>query len=181
MKKTIIIILSIIAVGAALFGYMNYRNRSLSPAGEAKILVAELNFEVSYSRPSVRDRLIFGTEEEGALQPFGQYWRFGANEATEITFNQDLSVNNNVLKAGKYSLYAIPGLEAFTVGFNGNTGNWGYSEPDYEKDIFTTKIPVTRLNNPVEQFTISLDEIENGVLLTASFSDYSLMIPFKKL
>ncbi len=83
MKKKIIIGASIfIALLAIAFAYLNYRNRTLSPPGKTELTVNGLTVSIPYSRPSVRGRLIFGTEEQKALQPYGKYWRLGANEST---------------------------------------------------------------------------------------------------
>ena len=110
MKKKILIgVVAVIVILAAAFAYLNNRNRTLSPPGSAELANGDLSVSITYSRPSVRGRLIFGTKEQGALQPYGVYWRLGANEATEITLNKDVTFNGNPLKAGKYKLYATPG------------------------------------------------------------------------
>ena len=110
----------------------------MSPPDTAHLDVNGLHVEISYSRPSVRGRVIFGSEDEGALQPYGSYWRVGANEATTITLNQDVTFNGMQLKAGSYSLYAIPGPDSFQIGVNTETGQWGAWEPDFSKNVFVT-------------------------------------------
>ena len=64
---------------------------------------------ITYSKPFKKDRLIFGNESDGALVPYNQYWRTGANRHTIINTNSDLNFNDNILLAGEYSLYTIPG------------------------------------------------------------------------
>ncbi|MGB0432651.1 MAG: DUF2911 domain-containing protein, partial [Bacteroidia bacterium] len=86
MLKKILIGLGVLVVlvAAAAF-YLNHRNRTLSPPQQELWTSGDgAEFEVNYSAPSVRDRLVFGTAEQEPLQPFGQYWRLGANESTEI-------------------------------------------------------------------------------------------------
>ena len=140
MKKKIIIgigaFVLIIIIG---FIYLNYRNRSLSPPGIVKYDKNDLVIEIPYSRPSKRGRLIFGTQEQGALLPYGKYWRLGANEATEVTFNRDVIFNGQPVKAGTYRMYAVPGEDEFEISLNTGLGKWGYSEPDYSLDILKTK------------------------------------------
>ncbi|MEI9917434.1 MAG: DUF2911 domain-containing protein [Bacteroidota bacterium] len=85
-KKIIIGVVAFIVLLAAGFGYLNYRNRTLSPPGKVELTVNGLTVSIPYSRPSVRGRLIFGSEEQGALQPYGKYWRLGANESTSSNF-----------------------------------------------------------------------------------------------
>ncbi|HYC84815.1 MAG TPA: DUF2911 domain-containing protein, partial [Chryseosolibacter sp.] len=101
MKKKIFIALAVLVVFLAAAGfYLNYRNRSLSPPGSVSVKSGDLTVTVTYSRPSVRGRLIFGTEEKDALQPYGKYWRLGANEATEVSFTKDVLFNGSPVKAG---------------------------------------------------------------------------------
>jgi hypothetical protein len=179
MLRKVLIGLGILAVVlTALFLYANYRNRSLSPSGTAELDIDGLHIAVSYSRPSVRGRVIFGTEDEEALLPYGSYWRLGANEATEITFSKDVTFNGVPLKAGSYSLYAVPGAEFFKIGVNSETGNWGAWEPDYSKDVMVTEVPVTRPVVPVEQFTTRIEAgPEVGALLYFEWSNVQLIIP----
>ena len=70
--------------------------------------------EIPYSRPTQRDRLLFGTIEEGVLQPYGVYWRLGANEPTTITYSRDVSFNGIPVPAYIYVIYAFPG-EEYTI------------------------------------------------------------------
>lgn len=180
MKKKILIGIAVIVVllGAA-FMYLSHRNRTLSPPGSATLESGGLSVSVTYSRPSVRGRLIFGTKEQEALQPYGEYWRLGANESTEVTFNKDVLFNNTDLKAGTYRLYAIPGANEFDIIVSTEIGKWGAFEPDHEKDLFTTKVPVQTPVAPVEQFTISLKPGEPGIDIVFEWSDVRFVIPVK--
>jgi hypothetical protein len=180
MKKKIIIwITAIVVVLAIAFAYLNYRNRTLSPSGTAELTVNGLTVAISYARPSVRGRLVFGSEEQDALQPYGKYWRLGANESTEITVNKDISFNGQPVKAGTYRMYAVPGPDSFDVVLNSELGKWGAMEPDYALDVLHTKVPVERLTAPVEQFTITTVEAEGGVNVVFEFSDVKFTVPIK--
>ncbi|MCR9253146.1 MAG: DUF2911 domain-containing protein [bacterium] len=166
----------IMLIGAIMI-YLNYRNRSLSPPGSAELTNGDLTMSITYSRPSVRDRLIFGSAEDGALQPYGVYWRLGANESTEMTINTNVTFNGQDLAAGTYKLYAVPGPESFKIGVNSELGEWGYFEPNYDLDLFTTEVPVTKGAN-VEQHTISLlTGGDNTINIVVEFSDVRLSIP----
>lgn len=179
MLKKVLIGLGIFALAAALlFIYANNRNRTLSPPGTVELDIANLHVEISYSRPSAKGRLIFGSEAEGALQPYGSYWRLGANEATEITVSQDVTFNGVPLKAGTYSLYAIPGEDSFKIGVNSELGYWGAFEPDYDQNLFITEVPVIPLSTPVEQYTIRIEKgPDNGALIYFEWSDVQLAVP----
>ena len=180
MKKKILIgVVSVIVVLALGLAYLNYRNRTLSPSGKAELTVNGLTVSIPYARPAVRGRVIFGTEEQGALQPYGKYWRLGANEATEITVNKDVLFNGQPVKAGTYRMYAIPGPDLFEIALNSELGKWGAMEPDYSLDLLHTKVPVERLSTPVEQYTISMVEAEGGVNVAFEFSDVKFIVPVR--
>lgn len=178
MKRKIFIGIGVvIMVLGAAFMYLNNRNRTLSPPGSAELTNGKLAIQITYSRPSVRGRLIFGSEEEGALQPWGVYWRLGANEATEVTFGSDVLFNGMGLSKGTYKMYALPGKETFSIVLNSELGNWGAFEPNYDLDVLTTNVPVEQIAN-VEQHTISLLELgQDTTEIRVEFADVRLRIP----
>jgi hypothetical protein len=179
LKKILIGIIVLIVIVGAGFMYLNYRNKTLSPPGSESLTNGGLTVSINYSRPSVRGRVIFGTEEQKALQPYGKYWRLGANESTEITFSKDVLFNNEPVKAGTYRMYAIPGPDKFEIGLNTELGKWGYSEPDYSRDILKTSIGVEKRPAPVEQFTITLGKSGEGINAIFDWSDVRLTIPIQ--
>ncbi len=178
MKKKIFIGLGVFAmlVVAFLF-YANNRNRTLSPPGSAELSVGDLKVSIPYSRPSVRGRMIFGTEEQKALLPHGKYWRLGANETTQITFSKDVFFNGEPVKAGSYRIYAVPGPESFQIVLNSEISWWGYSEPDYTKDVLKTNVQIQKTQSPVEQFTIRMLESEGGINIYFEWADVQLVVP----
>ena len=180
MKKKILIGLGIalvLVVGG--LSYLKYRNSSLSPAGKAEATNSDLTVSVSYSRPSARGRVIFGTVEQKALQPYGAYWRLGANESTEITFNRDVLFNNEPVKAGTYKIYAIPGADRFEIVLNSALGTWGYSEPDHELDLLRTTLPVQHAITPAELFTIQALSADNGIDVNFEWADVKVTLPVR--
>lgn len=178
MLKKVIISVGVLAVivAGALY-YMMNRSRTMSPPGSAELTNGDLAVSITYSRPSVRGRLIFGTKEKGALQPHGVYWRLGANEATEITFNKDVNFNGQALKAGKYMLYAVPEEGSFEITVNSELGRWGYFEPDHALDIMKIKVAAEENSSAVEQYTISLQPMENGVNVLFEWANLRWSIP----
>ena len=166
----------IMLLGAGMM-YLNYRNRSLSPPDDSMLRNGQLEVKLSYSRPSVKGRTIFGAAESEAIQPYGKYWRLGANEPTEITINRDVKFNQIDLAAGTYQLYAIPREETFQIGVNTELRSWGYPEPDYSQDLLVTEVPVIRSAN-TEQHTMSLLPLgSDGVTLVVAFEAVRLEIP----
>ncbi len=166
----------VVLLGAAYF-YFSYRGYQLSPKAEASVINGKFKVDIKYCAPSVRDRLVFGEEGEEALQPYGRYWRLGANEATEITFNQDVLFLDQEVKKGTYVMYAIPGKNYFDIGLNNETGRWGYAEVDHEKDVVNVKVPVTSSDH-TEQFTIKLEKLyDNSAKIIFNWSDKQWEIP----
>ena len=161
------------------FIYLNIRNRTLSPPGEETLTSGGMTVSVEYSRPSVRGRLIFGPEDQDALQPYGEYWRLGANEATEVSFNRDVLVNGSPIKAGTYRMYAIPGAESFEIALNSEVDEWGAGEPDADHDVMRTKVQTQTTSAPVEQFTISLAPSGDGIHMIFEWSDTRFVVPIK--
>lgn len=181
MKKKIIIGVAVLILLLIIgFAWLNNRNRTLSPSGKAELTVNGLTVSIPYARPSVRGRLIFGTAEQDALQPYGKYWRLGANEATEITVNKDVSFNGQPIKAGTYRMYAIPGPDSFEIALNSELGKWGAMEPDYSLDVLHTTVPVEHVSAPVEQYTITTVEADGGIDVVFEFSDVRFIVPIRQ-
>ncbi|HEV7572822.1 MAG TPA: DUF2911 domain-containing protein [Thermoanaerobaculia bacterium] len=84
---------------------------------------------VDYSRPAVKGRAIWG-----ALVPYDQVWRTGANEATQISFSTDVTINGQPLPKGTYSLHTIPGKDSWTIIFNKTAKQWGSFNYKQEDD-----------------------------------------------
>jgi hypothetical protein len=179
LKKILIGVGIFITIAALTLGYMMYRNKTMSPAGTADISANGLTVHVDYCRPSVRDRVIFGPEDSDAIQPWGVYWRLGANESTEFEVNQDVIVSGQLLKAGRYKIYAFPGEFDFEFGISTDLGKWGYAEPDYSKDVLRFRIPIEYSQTITEQHTISLAGTKIGVNMVIEFEKVKLTIPIQ--
>jgi hypothetical protein len=106
---------------------------------------------VTYGRPYKKGRAIFGS-----LEQYGKVWRVGADEATTITFNKDTKFGGKEVKAGTYTMFAIPNENEWTIILNSQLGQWGaYSyDKNKDKDVLQVSVPVKKLSNEVEQLTI---------------------------
>jgi len=149
-------------------------SRRPSPMGLAQINLGDAYVSVTYSRPYKRGRdNIFGTKESGALVPFGEVWRTGANEATQITLTRGFKVAGKELPAGTYSLFTTPGAEEWKILFNSALGlsgtqrrnpETGEFEPGYDpkNDVVTVTAKPSALADEVDQFTISFEKTDTG-------------------
>lgn len=102
---------------------------------------------IDYSRPSVKGRKIWGD-----LVPYDKLWRTGANESTVFEISKDLKIEGQVLPAGKYSLFTIPGQTQWTFVFNTDWDEWGTN--GYKEKNDKLKVTVKPLKAP--QFTEKL-------------------------
>jgi hypothetical protein len=107
------------------------------------------NVIVTYSRPGVKDRKIYG-----GLVPYGIVWRTGANTATEITFSEDVKLDGHDVPAGSYSLFTIPDKEEWTIIINKKIKDWGAYTYDEKNDQLRFKVKTVRLADKQESFTI---------------------------
>ncbi len=154
MKKLILI-----AVVCTLTFSVNAQITTPQPSTSQTVIqtVGLTSLELSYSRPSMREREIFG-----ALVPYGKMWRTGANKNTTISFDKDVKIGSKVVKAGTYAIYTKPNAQSWEVYFYAESSNWGVpSEWDTEKVVASVKANVITMPVKVETFTISFDSITN--------------------
>ena len=130
---------------------------------------------LTYSRPAMRGRTIFGD-----LVPMDKLWRTGANKNTLVTFNSDATVGATTLKAGTYALYSVPSADQWTIYFYTDTENWGLPG-DWDTDKIAAQYKATpkSLSQAVESFTISIDQVsDNGADLTFTWENVAVSVPF---
>ena len=127
---------------------------------------------VTYGRPYKKGREIFGK-----LEPFGKVYRVGADEATQITFAKDVTFGGKPVKAGTYTLCAIPNEKTWTIILNSQLGQWGAFKYDQykDKDVLHVDVPVVALSTPVEQLTIAAP----GKDLTIEWDKTKVSVPVK--
>ena len=135
------------------------------------------NISITYGRPSKKGRVIFGSEQEKPLEPYGKVWRTGADEATEITLAKDCLIMNIPVKAGTYTLFTIPEPAEWPLILNKKLGQWGAF--DYEKykdqNVFQSAGTVKHLDKPVETLTFTIQK--DGLLM--EWDKVSVFYPIK--
>ena len=159
MKKSIFIGLGAIVLIAVLgVGYMLLTTKSHSPFKETSANIQGADVTIGYCQPYKKGRLLFGDASEDALQPYGKYWRLGANEATTISFSTDVNFGGKKVTAGDYIMYAVPGKDMWDIYINTETGRWGASEANHDLDILQISVPAQIADTEVEQLTINLSD-----------------------
>ncbi len=166
-------------------------SRRKSPLGMSRTMLGDAYVKVTYGQPYKRERdNIFGTKESGAVVPFGEVWRTGANEATEVTVTKDVLVAGKKLAAGTYSLFTTPGDESWKFHFNSLLGldGTGYYDRVAEKftpadlpknDVLVVEAKATQLAvaNEVDQLTIEFEKTASGADLVLRWIRTEVRLP----
>ena len=158
MKKIILLV----AVFALSIGFsnqaiaQNFKGLDKSPMDIASFpsnyRVSEKVIKIIYSRPQLKGRSL------EKLAPLGKKWRTGANEATEVTFYKDVIFGGAAVKAGTYTMYAVPGKATWTVALSSQLNVWGVYFHKDENDVAKVTIPVKQTEENLDVFSIAIDE-----------------------
>ncbi len=132
--------------------------------------------KIVYGQPQKKGRDIFGQ-----VVPFGQVWRTGANEATEMTLTRDIRINNLDLKSGTYSIFTIPEKDSWTFIVNADIGLWGSYNYNPKTDVLRFAVPVMAIPDPQEAFTIQLDQKNDKADLILAWDKTKVTIPIQFL
>jgi hypothetical protein len=173
MKRPVLLFLAAVALAAAEPLLAQFEAPLPSPRATVTQRLGVTDFSVSYSRPGVKGRVIWG-----GLVPYDKPWRTGANRATTITSSDEFEVEGKKLAAGTYSIVTIPGKESWTVAFNKDLDLWFKTEYDEKKDALRVAVKPVALGDVVESFTIVFRNVTNdGADL--SFNWEKLRVPVK--
>ncbi len=169
-------LLFVATASALILGSANVASaQPKSPHESTSVEVGGHKVTITYGRPSLRGRKMIGEHE-----PYGKVWRTGADEATTIETDAALDINGLKVPAGKYALFTIPDPQSWTLIINKTAKQWGafsYKESD---DLGRTKMKVTKLSAPVEQFTIAMTPSGAGAFtLKLSWQDVEASVPVK--
>ncbi|MBC6492426.1 hypothetical protein BC349_15300 [Flavihumibacter stibioxidans] len=151
------------------------RTPAPSPATTIKQEFALSNVEVSYSRPAMRGRKVFGD-----LVPFGKVWRTGANNATTITFGEDVMVGDKAVPAGKYGLLTIPGPAEWTVILSKQLDVTSPAAYKQDQDVARITVKAEKLPISVENFMILFDNVQpTSMNLEIVWENTGVSVPVK--
>lgn len=167
-----------IAAGIFLLSHALWAQESaperISPASFAVLRYKDTYIKITYCQPRKHEREIFG-----GLVPYGQVWRTGANEATEITLTKDVFINGLMVLAGTYSLFTIPDKEKWVIILNKNVGLWGSYNYNYKTDLLRFEVPVQVATKFTEAFTIQFDQRNNVADLLLLWDKIRISIPIQ--
>lgn len=169
------IILSIVLLSALSYGNAQIKMPAPSPSQTVKQDFGLSNIELSYSRPAVKGRKIFGD-----LVPYNAVWRTGANSATTLNFGDDVIIGGKEIPAGKYGLLSIPGAAAWTLIITKQTDVTSPAAYKQDQDVVRVSAKVKPLGAKAENFTIQFDNIQSeSCELIISWDKSMVSLPIK--
>ncbi len=174
--------------------------KPIRPSQKASVMqtIGVTDISITYSRPPVKGRTIFAdapatmaarAKGEATLDnqnerkpgepivPYDHVWRAGANEATMFVVTDDVLINGKPLKAGTYSMHAIPGKEEWTIIFNNDAGQWGSFQYDDKKDALRVKTKPQATSDNQELLTYTFDPVIDNVA-TVNLRWEKIRVPF---
>lgn len=141
-----------------------------SPSAKIAQKIGLTDVTVSYSRPSMKGRKIFGE-----LVPYGSVWRTGANGATILSFSTDVMIQGKTVPKGQYALYTIPDKNTWTVILSKNTKLWGAIGYNPEEDVLRVQANPEKTKKKYETFEIGFDNMtDSGADLTLAWDQTSV-------
>ena len=174
--------------------------KPIRPSQKASVMqtIGVTDITITYSRPPVKGRTIFAeapatmaarAKGEATLDnqnerkagepivPYNHVWRAGANEATMFVITDDVLINGQPLKAGTYSMHAVPGKDEWTIIFNNDAGQWGSFTYDEKKDALRVKTKPQMVSDNQELLTYNFDPVSDNAA-TVNLRWEKIRVPF---
>ncbi len=190
-QRRLLITAAVAALGASrvVSAQDLHPSRRPSPLGMARIMLGDAYVRVIYGRPYKRGREnVFGTKASGAVVPYGERWRTGANEATEITVTRDVTIGGQKLAAGTYSLFTTPDAAEWKLHVNSRLGldglgifaNNTFTPVDLAPtDVLTVSMKPTTLpaDKEVDQLTFDFEKTAAGADMVLRWIRTEVRVP----
>ena len=171
MKKLLLV--ALMAGSFSLANAQQLKTPAPSPAQTIKQDFGLSNIELSYSRPGMRDRKIFGD-----LVPYGKVWRTGANNATTLTFGDEVIIGGKTVPAGKYGLLTIPGADEWTMIISKQTDVSSPAAYKESEDVVRVKAKPSKVGMKAETFTMQFANVQaESVDLHIRWDDLLVSLP----
>jgi hypothetical protein len=125
-----------------------------------------------YSRPLRNNRQIFG-----GIVKYGELWRLGANESTELEVFKNLKIGGKTITKGRYTLYCIPYETRWTIIINKDVYSWGSFTYNAKKDVARVDVPVQFTEDPADALTMYFDDTASGANLVMIWDNVKTVLP----
>jgi hypothetical protein len=165
-RRITVLSCAVLALSAILASAQNDKGKRPSPPAQAQCKFSDgKTITVEYSSPRGKGRKVFG-----GLVPYGQVWRAGANEATTLVTDTNLTVGGKDVPAGSYTIFTIPDKDKWTLIVSKKTGEWGIPYPEGE-DLARADMKVAKTPSPIDNFTIAFDQAGGNCTLNLSWEN----------
>ena len=179
IRSTLLIIPALVLSASAVLGQDKPR---VSPHETINATVGDAKITIAYGRPYTKDPKS-GEKRKiwDGLVPYGKVWRMGANEATLLTTDKEVSIGGSDIAPGSYSLFLLPAEDGAKLIVNKQTGQWG-TKHDESQDLVRIDLKKQALDKSVDQFTIVVDQTGTDRVLKLKWenTEYSAPIAGKK-
>jgi hypothetical protein len=169
-KKTALLVAAIFALSLLA----SAQGKPSPPASASCDLGGGKTIKTDYSSPRLKGRKMIG-----GVNPYGQVWRTGANEATTFVSSADVVVGGTSVPAGSYTIFTVPNPDKWALIISKTTGEWGTDYPGPEKDLARIDMKVSTLPSPVENFTIAYDKTAAGCTLDLDWATTRASVDIK--
>lgn len=151
------------------------KKKVLSPHTSAMAMIGDAHIHIDYSSPGVRGRIIFG-----GLVGYDDVWQTGAHKATWIETNKHLTIDGQLLQAGKYGIFTIPSKGEWTVILNKNWDQHGKDEYDEKDDVIRFKVTPSISENITEHLEYKVNKAsETEGTISLAWEKVMISFPFK--
>jgi hypothetical protein len=165
-------VLFILLALATLIGLAAAQMNRVSPHETTDLTLNGKKITVTYGRPSMKGRKVVGDK----LVPYGRVWRTGADEATLLKTEADLTIGNLAVPKGSYAIFTLPSESGWKLIVNKVANQWGAFDYDEKQDLGRVDMKVAKTSAPVEQFTITLSKSGGGGLMKLEWENTSASV-----
>ena len=168
-------VLFVLLALAALIGAVAAQENRISPHETTELTLNGKKITVTYGRPSMKGRKVVGDK----LVPFGQVWRTGADEATVLKTEADLTIGDLAVPKGSYAIFTLPSESGWKLIVNKVAEQWGAFSYDKKQDLGRVDMKVDKTSAPIEQFTIKLSNSDKGGVMKLEWENTAASVDLK--
>jgi len=172
--KPLILLLAFVCCGSQEINAQEALKPRPSPLEMVTMKYEDIYVKITYGRPHKRGRKIFGD-----LLPYGEVWRTGANEATEITVTGSINLGGQTIKPGTYTLFTIPQEDHWTIILNSDLGQWGAYNYNSKFDVVRFDVAVVKSTEVYEPFTVAFEQKAKSAELVMMWDQTKVIIPIE--
>jgi hypothetical protein len=179
LKPTTLFTLIILTLTTVAFAQQDKSKRPSPPAQAQCQFPDGKTIKTDYSSPRINDPKTHQPRKiYGGLVPYGKVWRTGANDATTLVTDTNLTVGGKDLPAGSYTIFTVPNQDKWTLIISKKTGEWGTDYPGENNDLARVDMKVSQLPSQMENFTIAFDQTGGNCTMNLDWENTRASVEF---